>query len=160
MENQSYEWIKHLGQRCLTVSPQKRNITVLNRWWYITGNYPHFIGARVANFTFIFLNDQQEQNIIMSSLIHWSDLLFAITQACRHTHTFTHTNMDKLKYYSLFPQQFLIQPWQHCVTETCSFFKPIIAIHKFLVQSQLERWLKLLEEPFKIQIGVQIQINY
>lgn len=96
------EWIKHLGQRCFTVSPQKRNITVLNRRWYISGNYPHFIGARVANSTCVFLNDQQEQAIIMSSLIHWFDLPVALTQAHWHTYTFTHMNMNNLKYYFLF----------------------------------------------------------
>lgn len=134
----SYEWIKHLGQRCSTVGPQKRNVTLLNRWWYISGNYTHFIGAWVANSTCIFLNDQQEQAIIMSSLIHWSDLLFALSQA--HWHTYTSANVNNLKYYSLFQTAANagnISTWvkqKFCL----HFYKPIIVIQGFLLQSQLD----------------------
>lgn len=88
MWNMSLKWIigvlwmnKTFGSEVVTVNPQKRSVMVLNRWWYISGNYQHFIGARVANFTCVFPNDQREQAIIMSSLIHWSDLLFTLTLA-------------------------------------------------------------------------------
>lgn len=90
--------------------PPKRNVMFLNRRWYISGNYPHFIGARVANSTCVFLNDQQEQAIIMSSLIHWSDPLTKSSTL----HTFTHMNMRNLKYYSLFQRAiFYLIYWQH-----------------------------------------------
>lgn len=138
---ESHEWLKHSGQRCFTVSPLKRNVKVLNRRWHIICNYPHFSGARVANSTRVFLNDHQEQAIMMSGLNHpiWSAI---------YSHSGTHTN---LKYYSLFQTAVFYSIYrEHQQKEMSSnFFKPIIAIQGFLVQSQLDWSLKTWAEPLQ-----------